>query len=143
MDLQQLAFHFGVMICSELQDAKKRIAFQGDVDALMVLAWNRDIETFSSLIESAALDLHAYIIMVNNRQYGDSRVRSPGKQSFKRDLAMLRGGENDYLITVKLEIDELRAFQSRARGWPSEEDPYKPVPPGYKISSTREKLPPK
>lgn len=75
-------FNFGVMICSELQNSKDRIKFQGAVDALMILSWNRDLDTFSSLIESAALDVHAYTILVNNRQYGDSRVRSPAKAGF-------------------------------------------------------------
>lgn len=71
--------NFGVMICSELQNSKARIRFQGALDALMVLSWNKDLDTFASLIESAALDIHAYTILVNNRKYGDSRVRSPAK----------------------------------------------------------------
>ena len=60
--------NFGVMVCSELQNSKARIRFQGAVDALMVLSWNRDLDTFASLIESAALDVHAYTILVNNRK---------------------------------------------------------------------------
>ncbi|MBK8179266.1 MAG: hypothetical protein IPK67_10345 [Planctomycetes bacterium] len=49
------------------------------MDSLMILAWNKDLETFSALIESAALDVHAYVSFVNNRAYGDSRVRCPAK----------------------------------------------------------------
>ena len=49
----------------------------------MVLNWNRDMDTFASLIESAALDFHAYTILVNNRKYGDSRVPSPAKVDFR------------------------------------------------------------
>ncbi len=60
--------NFGVMVCSELQFCKTRIRFQGAVDTLMVLRWNRDLETFASLIESAALEVHAYTILVNNRK---------------------------------------------------------------------------
>ncbi|MDI1352601.1 MAG: hypothetical protein PSV35_07505, partial [bacterium] len=136
-------FHFGVMICSELQNSKDRISFQGEIDALMVLSWNKDLETFSSLIESAALDIHAYLIMVNNRKYGDSRIRVPAKESFQRDIARLRGSENDFLVTVEIDINKLRAFQSRAKRWPEEDDPYKPVPEGFKISKYRKKTPPK
>ncbi|QLZ68461.1 hypothetical protein FOLKNPGA_01240 [Legionella sp. PC1000] len=136
-------FHFGVMVCSELQNSKERISFQGEIDALMVLSWNKDLETFSSLIESAALDIHAYLIMVNNRKYGDSRVRVPAKESFLRDIARLRGSENDFLVTVEIDINKLRTFQSRVKRWPEEDDPYKPVPEGFNISKSREKLPPK
>jgi hypothetical protein len=100
-------FSFGVMICSELQNSKARIAFQGQVDALLVLAWNKDLDTFSALVESAALDIHAYTVLVNNRNYGDSRVRAPAKESFERDLARLRGGKNDFCVMVELDIEDL------------------------------------
>ncbi|WP_225449759.1 RNA-directed DNA polymerase [Vibrio vulnificus] len=136
-------FHFGVMICSELQNSRARVDFQGNVDALAVLSWNRDLETFSALVESAALDVHSYIILANNRKYGDSRVRSPAKQSFKRDLARLKGGANDFFVTVRLDIKALREFQSRAKRWSSDNDLFKPVPEGFKISSFRKVQPPK
>jgi hypothetical protein len=135
--------NFGVMVCSELQNSKARIRFQGAVDALMVLSWNRDLDTFASLIESAALDVHAYTILVNNRKYGDSRVRSPAKESFLRDIARLRGGDNDFVVAATLDIAALRAFQSRAKRWPEEGDKFKPVPEGFRILGDRRKLPPK
>ena len=133
--------HFGIMMCSELQNSKARIRFQGEVDALMVLSWNQDLETFSSLIEATALDIHAYTVLVNNRKYGDSRVRSPAKESFMRDLARVRGGENDFVIAVTLDIDALRAFQSRAKRWPKKGDKFKPRPEGFQLHPWRKKLP--
>lgn len=135
--------NFGVMVCSELQNSKARIRFQGAVDALMVLSWNKDLDTFASLIESAALDVHAYTILVNNRKYGDSRVRSPAKESFLRDLARLRGGDNDFVVAATLDIAALRAFQSRAKRWPEEGDKFKPVPEGFRLLGDRKKLPPR
>ena len=134
--------NFGVMVCSELQNSKARIDFQGAIDALMVLSWNRDLDTFASLIESAALDIHAYTVLVNNRKYGDSRVRSPAKESFLRDIARLRGGDNDFVVTATLDVDALRAFQSRAKRWPEPGDIFKPVPEGFVLSGKRKKLPP-
>jgi hypothetical protein len=109
----------------------------------MVLSWNQDLETFSALIESAAIDIHAYAVLVNNRKYGDSRVRSPAKESFNRDLARVRGGDNDFCVVVTLDIDKLRAFQSRAKRWPEDGDFFKPVPEGFRPSPSRKRLPPK
>ena len=51
---------------------------------------NSDTETFNALVESAALDIHAYIIQCNNRQYGDSRIRAPYKDRWKRDLLRVK-----------------------------------------------------
>ena len=136
-------FHFGVMVCSELQNSKTRVAFQGKVDALAVLSWNKDLDTFSTLIEAAVLDIHAYTIFVNNRQYGDSRVRAPAKQSFRRDLARIKGGENDFFVTVSLDIKSLREFQNRAKRWPVDTDLFKPVPEGFVVANSRKVLPPR
>lgn len=128
---------FGVMICSELQNSKERIDFQGEVDSLFVLCWNQDLDTFSSLVDSASLDVHAYTVLVNNRKYGDSRVRSPARKSYMRDLARIRGGDNDFVVSVGLDLGSLRSFQSRAKRWTSDKDNFKPVPEGFAVSSRR------
>jgi hypothetical protein len=59
-----------------------------------------------------------------------------------RDLARLRGGDNDFVVAATLDIDSLRAFQSRAKRWPEHGDKYKPVPEGFKLNVLRRKLPP-
>jgi hypothetical protein len=134
-------FNFGVMVCSELQNSKDRVKFQGEVDALMVLSWNKDLDTFSALVEASALDIHAYTILVNNRKYGDSRVRSPAKDSFLRDLARIKGGKNDYCVTVEIDIEKLREFQSREKRWTDDTDPFKPVPEGFEMARRRKVIP--
>ncbi len=132
---------FGVLVCSELQNIGHRQHFQGNVDCMMVLSWNQDLETFSALVESASLDVHAHIALVNNRKYGDSRVRSPAKGAHRRDACRLRGGQNEHVVVVELDIQSLRAFQSRAKRWPSKDDPYKPVPEGFSIAPFRRTTP--
>ncbi|MNV05135.1 hypothetical protein D3C71_954600 [compost metagenome] len=133
--------HFGVLVCSELQNIRHREHFQGGVDLLTVLSWNKDIETFSSLVQSASLDVHAYVALVNNRTYGDSRVRSPRREAHQRDICQIRGGENDQLVVVKIDPTELRAQQSRATRWKKAGDRYKPAPEGFSISSGRKSTP--
>ncbi len=134
-------FAFAVLVCSELQNAGHRLDLQGDVDCLMVLSWNQDLETFSSLVESASLDVHASIALVNNRRYGDSRVRVPSKAHHGRDLCRLRGGKNEHVVIVEVDVAGLRAFQSRATRWPEDGDPYKPVPEGFRLASYRRTIP--
>lgn len=134
-------FCFGVLVCSELQNIAHRQRFQGNVDCVMVLSWNQDLETFASLVESASLDVHAHIALVNNRRYGDSRVRTPAKKDFMRDGCRLRGGLNEHVVIVELDIANLRAFQSREKRWPRESDPYKPLPEGFAVAGYRRVMP--
>lgn len=134
-------FCFGVLVCSELQNIGHRQKFQGNVDCMMVLSWNQDLETFSALVESASLDVHAHIALVNNRRYGDSRVRTPSKEAYNRDACRLRGGQNEHVVVIELDIASLRAFQSRSKRWPREDDTYKPVPEGFAMARFRRTVP--
>lgn len=68
-------------------------------------------------------------------------MRSPAKKHHDRDLCRIRGGKNEHIVVVELEIDGLRAFQSRAKRWPSDVDLYKPVPEGFALSPRRRVTP--
>ena len=129
-------FYFAILICSELTNIEYRAVVRGNVDALLVPAWNKDIETFSSLIESSSLDIHAFIVQSNNRKYGDSRIRAPYKDSWLRDEIRVKGGIDDYVVIGEINIEALRKFQSYHR---SPDGPFKPVPDGFVIHPLRKK----
>ena len=112
-------FCFSTLICSELTDIENRMRLRGLIDALFVLAWNKDVNSFSSIIEATTLDLHSYIIQCNNNVFGDSRIRVPAKQPYNRDLVRLRGGDSAYYVCARLSIDKLRDFQEDFYGAPS------------------------
>lgn len=131
-------FSFALLVCSELTNIKYRASLSGHVDALFVPEWNKDIGTFDALVESASLDMHAYIIQCNDRQYGDSRIRAPYKDSWRRDIVRLKGGTRDYLVVGEIDVESLRQFQSSHR---SPATPYKPVPDGFLVAEHRIRLP--
>lgn len=128
-------FYFSSLICNELTDIKNRYDLRGNIDALFVLEWNKDIKSFNALVESSALDIHSYIIQVNNRIYGDSRIRAPFTNDYERDIVQVRGGNHDYLIVGEIDIKSLRKFQSHNI---SPNKPFKPVPTGFKMLKSRE-----
>lgn len=129
-------FFFSCLICNELTDIENRMRIRGKVDALFIVEWNQDIKSFNALVESSSIDIHSYVVQVNNRQYGDSRIRAPYKEDFNRDVVQVKGGEHDYLIVGEINIDSLRKFQSHHI---SPKTPYKPVPTGFKMLESRKK----
>lgn len=137
-------FFFSILVCSELTDVAHRAALRGQVDAIVVPEWNQDTDTFSSLVESAAADVHAYIIQCNHRDFGDTRIRGPARASWKRDIVRVKGGVCDYFVVGELDVEELRRFQSHVRS-PSDtangEAKFKPVPDGFRMSPERRRLP--
>jgi hypothetical protein len=123
----------GLLLCSDLTAIANRVHFQGSVDALFVLEWNKDVNTFEFLIESAAHDLHAAVIQVNNRKYGDSRVRVPFYDSWRRDVVQVKGGDDDFYVVASIDFGALRQFQREQ----ASSNHYKPVPIGYAMSHQR------
>jgi hypothetical protein len=128
-------FCFGVMICSDLTNISLRRRFQGEIDALFALEWNKDTETFSTLVESSAQDLHAFVVQVNNREFGDSRARIPASKSYQRDIVRVKGGLHDYFVMATLSYKQLRNFQRGSKKGKNAR--FKPVPIGFEMSVLR------
>ena len=129
-------FFFSTLICNELTDIENRARLRGKIDSLFVIEWNKDVNSFNSYIESAALDIHSYVVQVNNRKYGDSRIRAPYKESYHRDIVQVKGGKHDYLIVGEIDIKSLREFQSHNV---SPKELFKPIPTGFRMSKNRQK----
>lgn len=127
-------FYFSSLICNELTDIENRMNLRGKIDALFAIEWNQDIKSFNALVESASLDIHSYVVQVNNRQYGDSRIRAPFSKDYKRDIVQVRGGKHDYLIIGEINIEKLRDFQSHNI---SPAFPFKPTPTGFEMLEER------
>ena len=126
---------FGVLLCSDLTNIENRSYFQGAVDTLFILEWNPDVRTFSFLIEATAHDMHAFAVQINNRSYGDSRVRVPYRDEHKRDLVRVKGGVSDYYVLATIDYQALRAFHQKPTGAGLEL--FKPLPIGFKVSRMR------
>lgn len=98
---------------------------------MFVPEWNRDIVSFFALVESAALDVHAFVAQANNRRYGDSRLRAPMKESHLRDLIQLKGEKNDHFVIGEVDFMPLRRFQSNPTPPDGGNENFKPFPIGF------------
>ncbi|WP_316753897.1 RNA-directed DNA polymerase [Pedobacter gandavensis] len=127
-------FTFSSLICNDFLDIDNRQKLRGKIDGLFLIEWNKDIETYNSLVESTANDLHSFIIQVNNRLYGDTRIRAPFKDNYKRDVARIRGGNIDYFVVSAIQVKLLREFQMNNI---SPDQNFKPVPTGFKMCEKR------
>lgn len=125
---------FSGLICNDLLNIDNRAILRGLIDALIVIEWNKDVDTYDFLVSSTANDLHTFVLQINNRQYGDTRLRGPYKEPHERDKVRVRGGELDYFVVATLEVEKLREFQRNHR---SPEKPFKPLPTGYLMSNQR------
>ncbi|OAB29664.1 hypothetical protein SAMN05444395_1075 [Flavobacterium fryxellicola] len=129
-------FIFSGLVCNDLLDINNRCSLRGNIDALFVIAWNQDLETYQHLVKSASLDIHCFVSLCNNKSYGDTRIRAPYKDEWKRDMQKIHGGILDNFMISELPIYELRDYQSN--NVPPNK-PFKPFPTGFIISLERKR----
>lgn len=130
---------FAIYNCYELTSIEDRGIFKGKVDFIVVTEFNRDVNYFSNIAESAVRDLHCYVIKVNDSQFGDSRVVSPSKTEEMNPLR-IKGGENRTFLTTRLNLKELRDHQRKGYGLQQKSQVFKLTPPGFKEEDVKVRI---
>ncbi len=128
-------FRFSTLICNEFLDINNRANLRGLIDCLIVIAWNQDTTVYDSLTQSATMDLHSFVAIINNRKYGDSRLHGPYKKSFKRDVLRVSGGNSDLIMIGTVDHHALKEFQIEKQKNPvyNPNDEFKPLPSGFML----------
>lgn len=130
---------FAVYNCYELSSLEDRCLFKGMVDFIVCSEYNKDVNYFSNIVESAARDLHCYVIQVNSAQFGDSRVVSPSRTENLNPLR-IKGGDNQTFLTMRLPLQQLRSHQRKKYGLQKESKEYKPTPPDFDLSEIEKRI---
>ncbi len=130
---------FAVYNCYELTNIEDRALFKGKVDFIVCTEFNKDINYFSNIVESASRDLHCYVIQVNDSQFGDSRIVSPSKTE-KMNPLRIKGGENLTFLTMSLNLKELREHQRKGYGLQKDSEIFKPTPPGLNKKDVNDRI---
>jgi hypothetical protein len=130
---------FAIYNCFELCSIEERVTFKGKVDFVICIEYNKDVNYFSNVVESAARDLHCYFIQVNDCSYGDSRVVKPSSTEQMNPLR-IKGGENTTFLTCNLDLKLLREHQLKEHFPHEGPKTFKPVPPLFAISDVEDRV---
>lgn len=130
---------FAIYNCFELASIEDRGVFKGRVDFIVATEFNRDTTYFSNIVESAARDLHSYVIQVNDCGFGDSRVVSPSRSETMNPLR-IKGGDNLTFLTMRLDLKALRTHQRKGYGLQKESREFKPTPPDFPMAEVRKRI---
>ncbi|MEH0166696.1 hypothetical protein [Roseateles microcysteis] len=130
---------FAIYNCFELTSIEDRALFKGEVDFIVATEFNRDVNYFSNIVESASRDLHCFVVQVNDSCFGDSRVVSPSKTDSMNPL-WIKGGDNLTFLTMSLNLKALRTHQRKGYGLQKESKDFKPTPPNFSKAGLRRRL---
>jgi predicted amidohydrolase len=119
----------GVAICSDFYDIERFVIYKGQIHHMVVIAHNKDINSYYFLCEAIARLVYCNVIICNTGYYGGSVVYSPYKDSFKRVLYKHEGKELFTTQVVDLPVKDLDDAQ---KGESDKNRLFKSKPPGYK-----------
>ena len=119
---------FSTYNCFELANIEHRALFRSQLDILFASVWNKDINYYQHITESAARDLHCYVAQSNTSHYGGSCVLQPTSSTISNKI-YVKGGENHCILTTTLNIYALREAQYRS--FRIDSDFIKDNPPGF------------
>lgn len=123
---------YTIFNCFELANINHRGLFKSHIDVMLAVEMNTDINYYGNIAEATCRDLHCFFIQSNTSEYGDSRVVVP-KKTEEMNPVRVKGGENDTILTMKLDIEALRLFQSQDPLYQQPVDKkFKPIPPGFR-----------
>tara|TARA_R110000764_G_scaffold218399_1_gene305855 strand:- start:77 stop:3064 length:2988 start_codon:yes stop_codon:yes gene_type:complete len=129
---------FTVYNCYELTDVVQRSVFRSELDILFAIEYNKDVNYFSNIAESATRDLHCFYVQANSSDYGDSRVVLP-KESMLMNPVRVKGGDNNVILTTTLDIAGLRKFQSQPITHQRDSKEFKITPPDFDHESPKKR----
>lgn len=127
-----------VLICSELLESAAVAELTGQVELIVVPAWNRDTSSFEHLVHAAAsLTVHAFVAVSNSAIASDSRIVGPISQPrHRREVCRLLQRDESRAIWADLDLGTLRDFHEagpivRAPQKQDEKLKFRPLPPGW------------
>lgn len=130
---------FTIYNCYELASIEDRALFKGKVDFIVCTEFNKDVNYFSNIVESASRDIHCYVIQVNDSKFGDSRVVTPSKTEIMNPLR-IKGGDNLTFLTMSLDLKALRDHQRKGYGLQKDSQLFKPTPPGLNVEDVMDRI---
>lgn len=121
--------YIGIAICSDIFDIERFILYRGLIHHFIILAYNKDANTFYHFAETIARLVYCNVIICNTGYYGDSIVVSPYKEAYDRTIYRHQGQQLASCQTVSVPVHNLDQAQS------SRHASFKSKPPGY-VKST-------
>ena len=132
--------HIAPFYCYEIADLQSRGKFKSCCDIITISEFNKDEIYFGNIAESLSRDNYCYCIKANTSEFGGNSIIQPANSQMMK-IVDLKGGDNDYLVVQKLNIDKLRNNAISDDLIPHNKDKIlKPNPPGLNIDIIKERM---
>lgn len=103
----------GFSICADFYDIERFVVYKGKVQHIIILALNKDTNSFFAISEAVARLVMCNVVICNTGEFGDSLAFSPYKDSFKRMIYRNQGSNLFSTQVVELPVKSLVEEQEK------------------------------
>lgn len=97
-------------ICYDSTDLKLASDLKGKTDLFMVVAHNRDVNTFDAMATALHYHMYQHVAVVNKGEYGGTTVQAPYKEQHDRLISHVHGSGQ---ISISVSDLDLAAFKRK------------------------------
>lgn len=104
--------NWAVLICSDFLNLPIHVLLQASIQTLFVIAYNTDVNGYSSIADTMQRLLMCNVIVCNMGKYGSSLSYSPFRKDYKRQVLRITGNEIDVAVTIKVPLEPIVQAQN-------------------------------
>ena len=124
----------GVSICYDFMDVERALMYRGQIQHLLVLAYNQDLKMFRALADALSRTVFCNVVVCNTGYFGGSLVVSPYREEFRRTLYAHDGHGLFSTQVVPLPVRDIiwaQTLEDDKINKPRDQRLFKDPPPGY------------
>lgn len=122
---------WAVLICFDFLNLSLQTLLQGKIQNLFVLTYNKDIEGFAGMSDTAQRLLMCNVVVCNTGLYGGSLAYSPHRHRISRYKYKIQGNDVGVAVTIELPLKKLAEFQRTGKQPEQKADKFIELPPFY------------
>lgn len=86
-------FRLSGAICYDSTDLNLAADLRDHINSFIVVALNKDIETFDTMVDALHYHMFQPVILVNSGEFGGSAAKAPYKEKYEKRIAHVHGGD--------------------------------------------------
>lgn len=99
-------------VCYDATDIKMSADLKDKSNAYIVVALNKDVSTFDSMVDALYYHLYQHVILVNTGEFGGSVAKAPYKERHHKLIAHVHGVNQVSISSFEMNMFDFRGYDS-------------------------------
>ncbi len=97
-------------ICYDATDIKMTADLKNKSDAYLVVALNKDVNTFDSMVDALYYHMYQHVVLVNTGEFGGSVAKAPYKESYDKLITHVHGTNQVSISSFEMNMFDFRTI---------------------------------